>query len=257
MNPRTALITGASSGIGLELAKVFARHGHSVVLVARSTEKLVQLAQKLASKFGVAAEVITADLSQPGAPQLIADEVRRRGATIDILVNNAGFGLSGRYAELDLQRQLDMIQTNVTALAALTGLFLPGMIERNSGGVLNVASTAAFQAGPYMAMYYATKAFVLSLSEALHEEVAGTNLHVTCLCPGPTETGFFGAADMEGARLLKFGVHSAEVVAQVGYAAFLKNKAIAIPGIKNNLMAIGTKLGPRAISRKIAMVLNR
>jgi short-subunit dehydrogenase len=257
MNARTALVTGASSGIGLELARVFARHGHALVLVARSTEKLVQLSQELASDFGVAVEVITADLSQPGAAQFIADEAGRRGLTVDILVNNAGFGLSGRYAELDLQRQLEMIQTNVTALSALTGLFLPGMIERNSGGVLNVASTAAFQAGPGMATYYATKAFVLSLSEALHEEVAGTNLHVTCLCPGPTATGFFGAANMEGARLLKFGTHSAAAVAQIGYAAFVKNRAIAIPGIKNNLLAIGTKLGPRAISRKLAMVLNR
>ena len=151
---------------------------------------------------------------------------------------------------------MDMIQVNITAVAHLTRLLLPGMIKRNVGGILNVASTAAFQGGPNMAMYYATKAFVLSFTEALHEEVAGTNLHVTCLCPGPTHTGFVAAANMEGVNLFKMGAESADAVAQVGYSAFRNNKAVAISGFKNKLVAFSTRLAPRAVARKIAKALN-
>lgn len=257
MNKLSVLITGASSGIGLGLAKEFAQHGHSVLLLARSTQRLEQLAQELRTGFKVRAEVVTADLSQPNAPTQVAEELNRRNLTVDILVNNAGFGSLGPYGKLDLQHQIDMIQVNVTALAHLTRLFLPEMIQRNLGGVLNVSSIAAYQAGPNMAIYYATKAFVLSFTEALHEEVAGTDLHVSCLCPGPTHTGFAAAANMEGSNLFKFGAQSANEVAKFGYAAYQRNQAIAIPGLKNKLLAIAAKISPRIMSRKSALALNR
>ncbi len=253
---QTVLITGASSGIGMELAREFAKHGHSLVLVARGVDKLEELARELRSKTNAHAEVIGADLVEPSAPEKIVKSLGERNLTIDVLVNNAGFGERGPFAQIDMQRQLDMIQVNITAVTHLTRLLLPGMIQRNAGGVLNVASTAAFQGGPNMAMYYATKAFVLSFTEALHEEVAGTNVHVTCLCPGPTHTGFVAAANMEGANLFKMGAETADAVAQVGYAAFTKNKAVAISGFKNKLGAFSTRLAPRATARKIAKALN-
>ncbi len=256
MVQQTTLITGASSGIGMELARVFAQHDHSLVLVARGVDKMEVLARELRSKHNVRVEVIGADLTQSNAPEQIIKTLGERNITVDVLVNNAGFGERGPFSQIDTQRQLDMIQVNITAVAHLTRLLLPGMIWRNVGGILNIASTAAFQGGPNMAMYYATKAFVLSFTEALHEEVAGTNLHVTCLCPGPTHTGFVAAAHMEGINLFKMGAESAEVMAQVGYAAFQKNKAIAISGFKNKLTVFSTRLAPRAIARKIAKALN-
>ena len=220
------------------------------------TGKLEPLAQELRSRCSVRVDVIATDLRQPSAPAQIADELRTRNLTVDILVNNAGFGRRGPCADLDLQQQLDMIQVNITAVAHLTRLLLPGMIQRNVGGVMNVASTAAFQAGPHMAIYYATKAFVLSFTEALHEEVAGTNLRVTCLCPGPTHTGFAATARMEGGKLFKSGAQCADQVARLGYAAFQGNRAIAISGFRNEIGAFATRLAPRAIARKFAMALN-
>ena len=257
MAEQNALITGASSGIGFQLAKVFAQHGHPVVLLARSTDKLEKLARELIATFDVRAEIVAVDLTKPDAPTQIAEELRKRDIIVDVLVNNAGFGLRGPFAELDLRQQLDMIQVNITAVTHLTRLFLPGMIQRNVGGVLNVASTAAFVAGPHMATYYASKAFVLSLTEALHDEVAGTNLRVTCLCPGPTDTGFAVAARMEGANLFKRGAQSADSVVQLGYAGFQENRTIVIPGIKNKLGAFAAKFAPRAALRKAAIALNR
>lgn len=255
MAEQIALITGASSGIGWELAKVFAQHGHPVVLVARSTEKLEQLAQELHSSFPVHAFAITADLAESDAPEKIAEELRRRDMRVDILVNNAGFALEGRFAQLDLRRQLDMIQVNVAAIAHLTRIFLPEMIRRNRGGVLNVASTAAFQAGPLWAIYCATKAFVLSFTEALHEEVAGTSLRVTCLCPGPTETGFAAVAGVENSTLYTWVAGRPDLVARFGYEALQKNQAVAIPGLVNNILALSVKLAPRSVARKVAMTL--
>ena len=256
MAQQTVLITGASSGIGMELAREFAKHGHSIVLVARGIDKLEELARELRSKHNIRAAVIGADLTQTSAPEQITKALAERNITVDVLVNNAGFGERGAFAQIDTQRQLDMIQVNITAVAHLTRLLIPGMIQRNAGGILNVASTAAFQGGPNMAMYYATKAFVLSFTEALHEEVAGTNVHVSCLCPGPTHTGFVAAAHIEGVNLFKMGAESAEAVAQVGYAAFEKNTAIAISGFKNKLTAFSTRFAPRAVARKIAKTLN-
>ncbi len=183
MAQHKVLITGASSGIGMELARVFAQYGHSLVLVARGVDKLQELARELQSNNSVRAEVIGADLTEPSAPEKIVRSLSERNLTIDVLVNNAGFGERGPFAQIDMQRQLDMIQVNITAVAHLTRLLLPGMIQRNAGGILNVASTAAFQGGPNMTMYYATKAFVLSFTEALHEEVAGTNRSCHMLVP--------------------------------------------------------------------------
>ena len=257
MAEQTALITGASSGIGRELATIFAQHGHPVVLVARSMNRLEELAQELHANFRVPAFAITADLAQADAPGKLAEELRRRDLSVDILVNNAGFALRGRFAQLDLQRQLNMIQVNVAAVTHLTRIFLPAMIQRNRGGVMNIASTAAFQAGPLMAIYYASKAFVLSFTEALHEEVAGTALRVTCLCPGPTETGFAAVAGAENSNLFKRGAGRPDLVAKTGYEALQKNQVIAIPGLMNNMMVLGGKLGPRSMTRRIAMTLNQ
>ncbi len=257
MMKHTVLVTGASSGIGMELARLFAQQGHNLVLLARGRQALETLAAELQTQHKIAAQVLEADLADPQAPAAIVQELGRRNLHIDVLVNNAGFGLMGPHATLDTQRQLDMVQVNIHALVHLTRLLLPGMLARNTGGVLNVASTAAFQAGPNMAVYYASKAFVLSYTEALHEEVGGTQLHVSCLCPGPTHTGFVSAARMEGVGLFKLGAQSALDVARVGLAAFERNQTIAIPGLKNKLLTILGKFSPRYATRKIAQALNR
>jgi short-subunit dehydrogenase len=257
MAQHTVLVTGASSGIGMELARLFAQQGHNLVLLARGRKSLEALAQELQTQYRGSAQVLDADLCDPKAPTAIAQELEKRHIQIDVLVNNAGFGLLGPHATLDAQRQLDMLQVNITALVHLTRLLLPGMLERNTGGVLNVASTAAFQAGPNMAIYYATKAFVLSYTEALHEEVGGTALHVSCLCPGPTHTGFVEAAGMQGVGLFKLGAQSAQDVARVGFSAFQRNQTIAVSGFKNLAMVILGKFSPRYAARKIAQFLNR
>jgi short-subunit dehydrogenase len=193
-NSETVLITGASSGIGLELAKCFAAGKSDLILVARNTAAMETLAAGLRREHKIEIHVITADLSRPESPQQIFDELKGRGTNVDVLVNNAGFGLLGGFAELPLDRQLEIIQVNVAALVALTGLFLPGMLQRKRGGILNVGSVAGFLPGPNMAVYYASKAFVLSFSEALHEELRGTGVGVTNLCPGPTGTNFSDVA---------------------------------------------------------------
>lgn len=257
MAAQTALITGASSGIGWQLARVFAGQGHAVVLAARSTDKLETLAQELRAQFKAEASVLSADLTQADAPARMAAELHGRGIAIDYLVNNAGFGLQGRFAKLDASWQRDMIQVNVAAVANLTRELLPAMIERRRGGVLNVASTAGFVAGPLMAVYYATKAFVLSFTEALHEELAGSGVHATCLCPGPTATAFASTAGAQHSPLFRFGADRADAVARFAYAALMSNQAIAIPGIKNKLMVASSRLAPHALQRKLAMALNQ
>jgi len=257
MAKHTVLVTGASSGIGMELARLFAKNGHDLVLLARGRQALELLAQELQTKYKASAQVVEADLADIQGPEKVAHELAARNIHIDVLVNNAGFGLLGPHAEMDKQRQLDMIQVNITSLVNLTRLLLPAMLGRNTGGILNVASTAAFQAGPNMAVYYATKAFVLSYTEALHEELSATKLHVSCLCPGPTHTGFLAAAGVGEVALFKFGAQTSEDVARVGYAAFQKNQAIAISGLKNAILAFVAKLSPRSLTRKIAQALNQ
>jgi hypothetical protein len=256
--PDTVLVTGASSGIGLELARCFAREGSDLVLVARTESALRTLATQLESSYDTTAHVYPADLAAPDAPQALYDRLAAGGLTVDVVVNNAGFGARGAVAELDLGRQLDMVQVNVTALTALTRLFLPGMLDRGHGGVLNVASTAAFQPGPYLAVYYATKAYVLSFSEALAEEVAGTGVTVTCLAPGPTETAFIERAGMQDANLFKAAaVMSPAEVAMTGYDAFRQGRVLEIPGAANALAAFLVRFTPRALARKIAAWLQR
>jgi short-subunit dehydrogenase len=253
---RTALITGASGGIGHELAKLFARDHHNLVLVARSTSKLNQFADELQRQFGIVARAIACDLSAPGAAQALFDQVQGENLAIDFLVNNAGYGAHGDFAQIPLDEAMGQIQLNITALTALTKLFLDSMIQRRSGRILNVASTAAFQAGPLMAVYYASKAYVLSFSEALANELKPTGVTVTCLCPGPTETGFQERASMGNARLVKFGMMSAKAVALEGYRGMLAGKPLVIAGFRNWLVAESVRFAPRrmvtAVSRKLA-----
>jgi short-subunit dehydrogenase len=255
--PETVLITGASSGIGRELAHRFARDGHDCVLLARSEDALHDLSETLQSAHSINAHVLPADLSVPGVANDIVTDLKERSLTVDVLVNNAGFGARGRFADLDAQQQVDMIQVNVAALTHLTRHLLPGMLDRNRGGVLNVASTAAFQPGPYMSVYYATKAYVLSFSEGLAGEVSDTNVTVTCLSPGPTETAFMDRADMHGTALFENAskMHP-ETVAKTGYDAFRKGRALVVPGWPNKIGAFMVRFTPRPVARRVAGWLN-
>ncbi|MGA0530544.1 SDR family NAD(P)-dependent oxidoreductase [Hansschlegelia sp. KR7-227] len=252
---RTVLVTGASSGIGVELARLFAANGDDLVLAARRADRLKALAEELASRHGIKATAIPADLAKPEGAKELAIEVGRGGHVVDVLVNNAGFGLRGHFATLPFDRQLDMIQVNVTAPTALAGLFLPGMLARGRGGILNVASLAAFQAGPDMALYYATKAYLLSFSEALFEETRKKGVVVTALCPGPVPTEFGEVADLQGTRLFKTGVVSAKEVAKAGFDGFQAKKAIVIPGMLPKIGAFASRLGSRGLNRRIAGAL--
>ena len=251
----TVLITGASSGIGRELARLYARDGAGLVLVARSQDKLRELADELAAQYGAQAQVLPADLSRPGSPREIADVLAQQGIDVDVLVNNAGFGAHGSVAELGGQRQLDMIDVNVAALTELTALLLPGMLERRTGAILNVASTAGFQPGPNQAVYCATKAYVLSFTEALAEEVRGSGVRVCCLAPGPTDSGFAAQAGMAGTRLFRRGVMDAMRVARSGHDGLQRGKTLVIPGVRNRVLAFSVRLAPRALVTKIAAYL--
>ena len=256
-NSETVLITGASSGIGLELARCFAADGCRLVLLARNTEALEILAKELRQAHKIEAFVLTADLSLPETPAHIFKELQSRGILVDVLVNNAGFGANGAFAGLPLQRQLEMIQVNVTALTNLTGLFLPGMIERRCGGVLNVGSLAGFLPGPGMAIYFASKAYVLSFTEALAEELAGTGLTVTALCPGPTTTNFGNISHGKRARRFNTPKMPAATVARHGHRAFRKGRFLAIPGWQYHFLVFLVRIMPRWCVRKMAGLFNR
>jgi short-subunit dehydrogenase len=254
----TALITGASTGIGYALSRCFAADHHNLVLVARQEQRLQQVADELHRDFGVRAKVLAADLSRPEAPQMILDTVRRESLHIEHLVNNAGVGLGGKFADTDLMVELNMMQLNMTALVHLTKLFLPDMLARRSGRIMNVASTAAFQPGPLMAVYYATKAFVLSFSEAIANELKGTGVTVTALCPGPTESEFQKRAHIENTRLIKsklMGWLTSEEVAKIGYAGFMSGKRVVIPGLLNKIGVQATRMSPRAVTAQVARML--
>jgi short-subunit dehydrogenase len=245
VDTETVLITGASSGIGLELARCFAADGFRVVLVARNTSALKNLAGELRRDHKVETIVLTADLSLPETPGKIFFELKGRGIVVDVLVNNAGFGVHGLFSELPLQRQLEIIQVNVTALTELTGLFLPAMIQRKDGGILNVASVAGFLPGPNMAVYYASKAFVLSFTEALAEELDETGVMVSAFCPGATETNFSQIARGGKSRKTKTSKMSAEQVARFGHRAFRNKQVVAIPGFQNRFLVFLTRILPR------------
>jgi len=245
------LITGASSGIGLEFAKIFAREGHNLVLVARSEETLNTLKKHLEDNFGVEVNIIVQDLRYYNAPVAIYDEVLRRNININILVNNAGLGIHGKFMDTDLETELEMIQVNITALTHLTKLFLKDMIKNDNGRILNVASTAAFQPGPLMSVYYASKAYVLSFSEALAEELKDTKIRVTTLCPGPTATNFSKTANTIDTKIFGGDIPSAKDVAQYGYNALVSGKRLAIYGFKNKVLVQSSKFLPRKTVTKI------
>jgi len=252
----TTLITGASGGIGYQLAKLFARDHHNLVLVARSADKLAQVANELQGP-GVAVKTIALDLASPPAPKFLFDQLQREGIAVDILINNAGFGAFGEFAQMPEEEILGQISLNITALTELTRLFLPAMIARRSGRIMNVASTAGFQPGPLLAVYYATKAYVISFSEAIANELRDSGVTVTCFCPGATHTGFAKRAGTEKSRLFKqLGGMSAEKVALDGYRAVMEGRTLAISGAHNWLVAQSTRFAPRkmvtAVSRWVA-----
>jgi uncharacterized protein len=247
----TVLITGASSGIGLELARIFASNRYDLVLVARNEGKLLELARECESA-GVHAYVIAADLSKADAPRSIVEGVGRLGLEIDVLVNNAGYGLYGPFVETSLATELDMIQVNIAALTELTKRLLPGMVARRSGRILNLASTAAFVPGPLMSVYYATKAYVLSFSEAIANELEGSGVTVTALCPGATASGFLAVAHMEESRLVAGRtLPSSRDVALAGYDALMAGTVVYVPGVTNKLIAMSPRFSPRALIRKV------
>jgi short-subunit dehydrogenase len=251
-----ALVTGASGGIGEELARILARHGYDLVLVARSADKLAALAERLELDHGIQVRAIAKDLARPDAAAEIHEWLAAEGLTVDVLVNNAGMGLLGKFAEIGIEGDVEMLRLNVEAPTLLTRLLLPSMLERGSGRILNLASTAGFQPGPLMAVYYATKAYLLSFSEALANEVAGTGVTVTALCPGPTETGFSSHAGSEESRLFKGATMDARTVAEAGYAALMAGKPVVIPGVRNRLLAFGVRLAPRRVVTQIARRMN-
>ncbi|MFC4637657.1 SDR family NAD(P)-dependent oxidoreductase [Deinococcus hohokamensis] len=260
--PSTALITGASSGIGEALARQLAARGANLILVARSEDKLRALAGQLQQQYGVQAQVVAADLTRPDAGEQLERELNARGLQVDLLVNNAGFGGFSEFWTQDPRDIQNMIALNIAALTDLTRRFLPGMVQRGRGRVLNVASTAAFMPGPLMAVYYASKAYVLSFSEAVNEELRGTGVRVTALCPGPVETGFQAAADLDQSRLLsgpnRVAMLSADEVARLGVEAMLRGQAVMVAGRINQLQTLLPRLLPRSVlPRVIAAVQAR
>jgi uncharacterized protein len=241
MPAETALITGASSGIGEELAELFARDKTSLILVARSEDKLRALAERLSKTYGIQTLVLPSDLSRPQAAQSLFDAVTAAGWTVDCLVNNAGFGGLGYFEEMPLSQLSDMIQVNVLALTELTRLILPGMVARKQGQILNVASTASFQPGPNAAVYYASKAYVRYLSEGLQTELAGTGVTVTCLAPGPTKTQFNDVAKMGETPVFRFNSMDVKPVALAGYNALRAGRTLVVPGLVNKLLQCSAK----------------
>jgi uncharacterized protein len=248
---KTVLITGASSGIGYELTWLFARDGYNLVLVARSEQQLQHMANELQEVHGVSVKVIVKDLALACAPGEIFAELQRENIQVDILANNAGFGNYGLFAEQDLSTELQMLQVNMVALTHLTRLLLPEMLKKRSGNILNMSSAAAFEPGPLMAIYFATKAYVLSFSEALSNELTGTGISVTVLCPGFTTTGFHRRAGADKSKMMKMPMMDPKTVARLGYRGLMNNKVIIIPGLFNNVMVQSLRLAPRALVRRV------
>jgi hypothetical protein len=251
--PGSVLVTGASSGIGADLARLFAREGRQLVLVARSRERLETLSRELEEEHGIVARVLASDLASPGTAEAIHRELEAQGVLVDTLVNDAGFGMHGPFVELDAARQSQMVQVNAISLTEMCRLFAPGMVRRGHGRILNVASTAAFQPGPLMAVYCATKAYVLSFSEALANELRGAGVTVTCLCPGATETRFADAAGVSVARLFRAGaVMPSMAVAEAGHSALSRGADLEVPGFRNRLLAASVRLVPTRAAAGLA-----
>lgn len=250
------LITGASSGIGYELASVFAKNDHNLILVARSKDKLDSLKSEIEKNFQVVAEVIALDLSKTSAPEELFQITEKKNLKIDILVNNAGFGDHGLFFNADPKKLEEMIILNILTLTKLTRLYLPTMIVNKYGKIMNVSSTAAFQPGPMMSVYYATKSYVQSFTEALYEELKGTGVSITALCPGPTESGFQEAANVSNVVLMNaMKLPTSKDVAEFGFEALMNNKAVAIHGFMNSVLAKSVSFVPRSILRKLVMKL--
>ena len=248
-----ALVTGASSGIGLELARLCAKGGHDLLLVARNEGKLQELARYLGGMYRVRVEVVPADLADPAAPEAIMTRATELGLGVDVLINNAGFGDWGLFGRADPRRQLDILQVNAVALTHLTRLALPRMVSQRRGRILNVASTAGFVPGPLMAVYHASKAYVISFSQAIGNELRGTGVTVTALCPGPTKTAFAERAGMVGTNLLEGpNVMAVEPVAAAGYRGMMRGKSIVVPGLMNKLLVMSLRLVPRRLVLALA-----
>ena len=247
----TALVTGASEGIGYELTRLFAENGYDVVMVARSKDRMNEIADEVENEFGISARVIKKDLSVPGS----SEEVYEESPEIDVLVNNAGIGTCGFFHENDTVREVDTVRLNVETPTHLTRLFLEDMVERDEGRILNVSSMAAFQPGPTMAVYYATKAYLLSFSEALSNELKGTGVSVTALCPGPTETAFIQKAGEENSRINEGDKMSQRTVAEAGYNGLMKGKNVVVPGFKNRMLVRLTKLAPKSLVIRVVRYL--
>jgi uncharacterized protein len=253
----TALITGASAGLGLEYARLFAADKHDLVLVARRKDRLDLLAAELATAHGIKVHVVAADLMDAKAPEQIIADVKGKGLQIDFLVNNAGFGSNGAFAELEPAKEIGQVQVNIGALVELTRAFVPGMIARKSGRVLNIGSTAGFQPGPFMAVYYASKAFVNSFTEALWYELRGTGVTATLSCPGPTATEFLVVAGNDKTKLARMGMMTAAEVARGGYKAMFAGKRRVIHGLSNRLAILTVPIAPRTMLLGVVAGLNR
>lgn len=252
------LITGSSSGIGLEMAKLFAEQGHNLVLVARSRDILENLKNDLSKGRKIHIEVIPLDLTTPEAVSQLCKTLKEMQIEVNVLINNAGFGLSGAFWETDKQKTLEMIQLNVTALTELTQAFLPSMVQKRRGQILNVSSTAAFQPGPYMAVYYATKSYVQSFTEAIATELEATGVTVSALCPGPTHTQFQKVANMELSKLFRKNPSmSAKRVAEIGLEGLKKQKPVVIAGLRNKIMAHSVRFAPRSLIKRIVKNLHQ
>lgn len=255
---KLALITGASSGLGVEFARHAAKSGHDLVLVARRRAELEAVAKEVTQAHGIEAHVMPADLADPTAPATLFEAVKSRGLHVDVLVNNAGFGSAGEFLDLPLEREVEMIEVNVQALVKLSHLFGQQMRERKSGAILNIASTAGFQPGPYMATYYASKAFVISFSEALGYELRGSGVTVTAHCPGATATSFARTAGNEQSRLFQQQTPASPArVAAHAWRAMEAGKPLAVQGAMNKVGVFGVRFSPRAVVRAIAASLNR
>ncbi len=254
---KTALVTGASAGLGKELAHLFAADKHDLVLVARRRDRLEQLASELQASHGSKVWILPEDLADPGATDRIAAELAMREIDVEFLVNNAGLGTAGPFAELDLARELEVVQVNVAAVVRLTRRLLPAMIARKSGRILNMGSTAGFQPGPFMAVYYASKAFMNSFSEALSFELRGSGVTVTVCCPGATATEFASVAGIEKSRLFRMGAMSAADVAGQAYRAMMRGATMSIPGARNKVLLQALRISPRAAVRSVTAALNR
>ncbi len=258
MKPNIALITGASSGIGMELARVCARNGHNLLLTARREKRLLELKKELEAEFDVDVIFYTIDLADYDAPEKLFEFVRKNSFSVQILVNNAGVGDYGFFHESDWKRQAAMLDLNIRALTHLTHLFLPEMIKQDRAYILNVASTAAFQPGPMMSVYYATKSYVLSFGEAIANELQDTGVSVTTLCPGPTESEFQKEANMEKSKLFdRFPVATSLDVAEYGFKAMMKGKRVAIYGLINKMVPRAVAISPRNFVTKVSRFIQQ